>query len=117
MQRHGDEVDLTTDEARGGSTPHIVRYVLLISLFLAAAAMTIAWVSGALTADGSSEDSVVSNQSVPPVDGSAVGEEQAGGSDVSGEFTYEAETGREPGPDTPGLEGLTEEPVRTSGAE
>lgn len=51
MQRHGDEVDLTTDEARSGSTPHIVRYVLLISLFLAAAAMTIVWVTGALNSD------------------------------------------------------------------
>ena len=48
MERHGDEVDMTTDEARGGSTPHIVRYVLLISLFLAAAAMTVVWVTGAL---------------------------------------------------------------------
>ncbi|GGD68136.1 hypothetical protein [Croceicoccus mobilis] len=113
MQRHGEEVDLTTDEARGGSTPHIVRYILFISLFLAALAMTIAWVTGALSSDEPSEDTVVSNQSVPAVDGSAVGEQQAGGSDVSGEFTYDAETA----PDTPGLEGLTEEPVRTTGAE
>ena len=32
---------LTTTEARGGVTPHIVRYVLIISLVLAVAAM--AW--------------------------------------------------------------------------
>ena len=51
MERHGDEVDVTTNEARGGSTPHIVRYVLIISLVLAAAAMTIVWVTGAATAD------------------------------------------------------------------
>lgn len=51
MERHGDQVEVTTDEARGGSTPNIVRYVLLISLFLAAAAMTIVWVTGAATTD------------------------------------------------------------------
>ena len=32
---------LTTTEARGGVTPHIVRYVLIISLILAVVAM--AW--------------------------------------------------------------------------
>ena len=32
---------LTTTEARGGVTPHIVRYVLIISLILAVGAM--AW--------------------------------------------------------------------------
>lgn len=51
MERHGDQVEVTTDEARGGSTPRIVRYVLLISLFLAAVAMTIVWVTGAATTD------------------------------------------------------------------
>ncbi len=69
MQRHGEEVDLTTDEARGGSTPHIVRYVLLISLFLAAAVMTIVWVTGALSSDQVEENGVVTNQPVPPIAG------------------------------------------------
>ncbi len=50
MQRNGDEIQIETDEARGGSTPHIVRYVLFFSLSLAIIAMTIAWVSAALTA-------------------------------------------------------------------
>ena len=50
MERHGEEVDVDTDEARGGSTPHIVRYVLIISTLLAAAALTIVWVTGAFTA-------------------------------------------------------------------
>ena len=49
MERHDDEVHISTNEARGGSTPHIVRYVLFISLFLAIAAMTIIWVTGALS--------------------------------------------------------------------
>ena len=83
MQRHGDEVDLTTDEARGGSTPHIVRYVLLISLFLAAAAMTIAWVTGALTSDQARDNGAVTNQAVPPASGDAIGEEQAGDDELA----------------------------------
>ncbi|MEZ5655026.1 MAG: hypothetical protein R3E04_03900 [Sphingobium sp.] len=45
------EIHETTDRARGGETPHIVRYILGISLFLAAGIMTIVWVSGALTSD------------------------------------------------------------------
>jgi hypothetical protein len=51
MERQGDEVHIETDEARGGSTPHIVRYVLVISLFLALAAMSLIWITGALSRD------------------------------------------------------------------
>ncbi len=50
MERHGEEVELTTTEARAGATPHIVRYVLAISLALAIIAMTLVWVIPALTA-------------------------------------------------------------------
>ena len=46
------EIHETTDEARAGSTPNIVRYVLGISILLAAIAMTIVWVTGAWTFDG-----------------------------------------------------------------
>ncbi len=44
---------LTTTEARGGVTPHIVRYVLIISLVLAVGAMvwTSSWAPEA-TQDG-----------------------------------------------------------------
>lgn len=34
-----DQQHIATDDARGGSTPHIVRYVLAISLALAIIAM------------------------------------------------------------------------------
>ncbi len=47
MERQGEEVHIETDEARGGSTPHIVRYVLAISLLLAIVAMTVVWMTGA----------------------------------------------------------------------
>ncbi|WP_193391521.1 hypothetical protein [Erythrobacter sp. SG61-1L] len=50
MQRNGSHIRMETDEARAGSTPHIVRYVLGFSLALAAIAMTIVWVSAALSA-------------------------------------------------------------------
>ena len=35
MERQGEEVRETAEEARAGSTPGIVRWVLLISLLLA----------------------------------------------------------------------------------
>lgn len=91
MQRHGDEVDVTTDEARAGSTPHIVRYVLLISLFLAAAAMTIAWVTGALTSDQPRDNGVVTNQPVPSAPGEAIGETEESGEALADDFVYEEE--------------------------
>lgn len=48
MQRNGDEIHLNGDEARSGSTPHIVRYVLVISLVLAILALSAIWVGQAL---------------------------------------------------------------------
>ncbi len=42
------EIHKSTDDARAGSTPNIVRYVLGISLFLAIGALTLIWVTGAL---------------------------------------------------------------------
>ena len=36
-----EHVELTTTDARAGTTPHIVRYVLIISLVLAIVAMGI----------------------------------------------------------------------------
>lgn len=48
MERHGDEIHITTEEARGGETPHIVRYVLAISLLFAIVALSYIWIAGAL---------------------------------------------------------------------
>ncbi len=92
MQRDGEEVDLTTDEARGGSTPHIVRYVLLISLFLAAAAMTIAWVTGALSADQVEDNGMVTNQPVPAEPGAAVGQDEGVEGNMADGYTYEEDS-------------------------
>jgi hypothetical protein len=51
MHREGEEVHIETDEARGGATPNIVRYVLAISLLLALAAMSLVWIVGATSRD------------------------------------------------------------------
>jgi len=47
MQRIGDEVHLRVDEARAGETPHIVRYVLAISLLLAIGTLSVLWITAA----------------------------------------------------------------------
>ncbi len=47
MRRYGEEVHVDTDEVRGGSTPHIVRWVLGVSLFLAVMLLSATWMTGA----------------------------------------------------------------------
>lgn len=51
MHREGDEVHETTDEARAGSTPNIVRWVLAISLLAAILLLSAIWITGALTTE------------------------------------------------------------------
>lgn len=46
MERHGDEVRESAEEARAGATPGVVRWVLLISLLLAVAALSAIWIFG-----------------------------------------------------------------------
>ena len=60
MERQGDEVHIETDEARGASTPNIVRWVLLVSLFAAIALLSIVWITGAATQ--SEEEGTVSRE-------------------------------------------------------
>ena len=48
MERHGEEVHLSEVEARSGSTPHIVRYMLSIGLILAIIALSAIWITGAV---------------------------------------------------------------------
>lgn len=65
MERQGDEVHIETDEARGGSTPHIVRYVLVISLLLVIAAFAIASLVGSSGNPPARAGGEVSGQSTP----------------------------------------------------
>ena len=48
MKKIGDEIHLDTREASGGDTPHIVRYVLMISLLLAILGLSAIWITGAI---------------------------------------------------------------------
>lgn len=67
MERQGDEIHIATDEARGGSTPQIVRYVLVISLVLAILALSLIWITGAVSRDTYPDPvpSAVGTQSAP----------------------------------------------------
>lgn len=49
MEREGDEVHVTEEEASGGTQPHIVRYVLGISLLLVTVLLSAVWIIGSLT--------------------------------------------------------------------
>lgn len=51
MDDQGAETHIDAQDARAGRTPHIVRYVLAISLFLAIGALSLIWITGALTSD------------------------------------------------------------------
>jgi len=52
MQRIGDETHITTTEASGGVTNHGVRYVLMFSLLIAIAFLSVIWITGALSSGG-----------------------------------------------------------------
>lgn len=64
MKREGDETHIPTNEARGGDTYGIVRWVLLGGLLLAIVALTAIWVTGAATSDQPNSD-IVSGQATP----------------------------------------------------
>ena len=49
MHREGEEVHLNEEEASGASKPHIVRYVLGVSLLLAVFLMSAIWIIGSIT--------------------------------------------------------------------
>ena len=48
MEKHGDHIDITEEEASAGVKNQGVRYVLAISLGLAIIALSIAWMTGAV---------------------------------------------------------------------
>lgn len=49
MHREDEEIHIDTDDARGASTPGVMRYVLGISLLLAIAALSLVWIIPAFT--------------------------------------------------------------------
>ena len=77
MPTNGERIHADVDEARAGSTPNIVRWVLVISLLAAIILLTAIWVIGAWSSDqdtqtvdaqiraaerGGQTDSIVSDQ-------------------------------------------------------
>lgn len=48
MHKDGDHIDVTEEEASGGTKHHGVRYVLAISLFLAIVVLSMMWMTGAV---------------------------------------------------------------------
>lgn len=51
MPTRGEEIHAEVDQARAGSTPNIVRWVLSISLLAAIVLLTAIWVVGAWSSD------------------------------------------------------------------
>ena len=49
MHREDDEVHLSEEEASGAHKPHIVRYVLGVSLLLAVVLLSAVWIIGSIT--------------------------------------------------------------------
>lgn len=47
MENRSGEVHISTDEARGGSTPHVVRWMLAISLLAAIILLSALWMTSA----------------------------------------------------------------------
>ena len=65
MERQGEQVHVTHEEARAASTPNIVRYVLIVSLALAIAALSAIWIIGAVSTPQGSHAAAISNQAPP----------------------------------------------------
>ena len=65
MERHGDEVELTTTEARSGERGKSVRTVLLVSLALVAAVFAVIYFVGIGNTDNAEPGGPVSGQDTP----------------------------------------------------
>lgn len=49
MDRQDEEVHVSEEEASGGVQPHIVRYILGVSLLLVVILMSAIWILGSVT--------------------------------------------------------------------
>lgn len=65
MERQGEEVHLTTNEARGGRTGTGVKTMLIVSLLLVIVALSAIWIFGAWRSAQGSQGAVVTNQAPP----------------------------------------------------
>ena len=65
MEREGDEVHVTTTEARSGSRGRHARNILVLSLLLVVAALSFIWISGALGAPQACHWAAIRNRAPP----------------------------------------------------
>ena len=56
MRTEGNEVHVSEEEASGGSKEGIVRWVLIFGLILAIGALSLIWITGALSSDDPDAD-------------------------------------------------------------
>lgn len=63
MAGENDQVHRETDQARGGSTPHIVRWMLIISTLAAVIFLSAIWIFGAATRSDSGSQSAITGSS------------------------------------------------------
>jgi hypothetical protein len=66
MHREGEEVHIDKDEARAGSTPHIVRWVLVASLSILVILFTLTFVVGVDQASDGRESANVTDDVAQP---------------------------------------------------
>ena len=64
MDHNGDDVHISTDDARGGATPHVMRWVLIISVVLAVILLSASWMLPAIT-ESESNESLTSGAMMP----------------------------------------------------
>jgi len=64
MEPNDSEIHVERDEARAGSTPGIVRYVLAISLVLVVIAFTVIVMTGAFSSDQNGDAQSASKRAV-----------------------------------------------------
>ena len=69
-----NEPHFETDSARGGSTPHIVRWILAISLLAAIVLLSIIWMTGAATQGDAEEHVEVTRRIQDTQDNAAAGD-------------------------------------------
>lgn len=62
MKREGEEVHMDETEASAGSKEGVVRWVLIVGLFLAIALLTLIWVTGAAFQGDIEEEATVSGR-------------------------------------------------------
>ncbi len=101
MVQDGNEFHAETDEARGGSTPHIVRWILGISLLTAIVALSAIWIFGATNADQGGNQAAVERRSAVESPSAATSEDVATGSTTDGIVTDRADEFGTGGPVAP----------------